>query len=118
MLDINLLRNDIAMGKMIVSAQHGYGLYKVKKGRDDKYSVELSSATTELRDKFLAIVAKDEALRGPAAAGASDSAHKLAMIYEDAGQYLESAARQEKVLALRASTGGRDWYGMRTCASA
>ena len=40
------------------------------------------------------------------------------MIYEDAGQYLESAARQEKVLALRASTVGRDWYVMQTCAKA
>jgi tetratricopeptide (TPR) repeat protein len=64
------------------------------------------------------VVKKVEALRGPTAAGASDSAHKLAMLYQDAGKYLESAARQEKVLALRESTGSPDWYVMHTCAMA
>jgi tetratricopeptide (TPR) repeat protein len=64
------------------------------------------------------VVKKDEALRGPVAAGASDSAHKLAMLYQDAGKYLESAARQEKVLALREAAGGPDSYVRTTCAMA
>jgi serine/threonine protein kinase len=65
------------------------------------------------------VVERDEVLRGPMAAGASDSAHKLAMVYEDAGKYLESAARQEKILALRrAAGGGPDWYVMYTCLKA
>jgi serine/threonine protein kinase len=62
------------------------------------------------------VIEKDEALRGPTAAGASLSAAVLAMTYEDAGKYLESAARQEKILALRASTVGPDWSVMLSCA--
>jgi serine/threonine protein kinase len=64
------------------------------------------------------VVETEEVLRGPTAAGASDSAHKLAMVYEDAGKYLESAARQEKILALRRAVVGPDWYVMYTCAKA
>jgi serine/threonine-protein kinase len=64
------------------------------------------------------LIEKDEILRGPTAAAASDSAHKLAMLYEDAGKFEESAARQEKILALRAGTGGPDFFVMYTCAMA
>jgi tetratricopeptide (TPR) repeat protein len=63
------------------------------------------------------VVEKDEALRGPTAAGASDSAAELAMVYMDAGKYLESAARLEKFLALRKHTIGLHWVEL-SCARA
>jgi len=47
------------------------------------------------------VVQKDEALRGPKAAGASNSAATLAAVYMDAGMCLESAARLDRVFALR-----------------
>jgi hypothetical protein len=60
----DLLRNNIRLEKLIAVAQHGCGLYGVTKGRDDKYSVDLTIATTKLREKFLETVAKDEATGG------------------------------------------------------
>jgi eukaryotic-like serine/threonine-protein kinase len=47
------------------------------------------------------VVEKEKALLGPTVAGASNSAHALAGIYQDAGMYVESAARLDKVFALK-----------------
>jgi tetratricopeptide (TPR) repeat protein len=65
------------------------------------------------------VVENEEALRGPTEAGASASAHILGMLYMDAGEYLESAARLQKVIALRKERDGQaDDLVLRTCALA
>jgi serine/threonine protein kinase len=67
---------------------------------------------------FEQVVEKDATLRGPTAAGASDSAHKLSMLYMDAGMPLEAAARLERVFALRKARSGPDSYVMHSWALA
>jgi tetratricopeptide (TPR) repeat protein len=64
------------------------------------------------------VIEKDTALRGAAAAGASDSAHKLAILYMDAGKPSEAADRMERVFAFRKAFSGRDTYVMHTWALA
>ena len=60
----DLLRNEIYLDKLIAVAHDGCGLYKVSKGRDDKYTVKLTDATQELRQNFLTDIANDAATGG------------------------------------------------------
>jgi hypothetical protein len=55
----DLGRNEIDMAQMLRLAQHGYGLYETKRGRDGRYTVDLSGATEELRRQFLGILKED-----------------------------------------------------------
>ncbi|MGH7391931.1 MAG: DNA-directed RNA polymerase [Candidatus Rokuibacteriota bacterium] len=60
----DLGRNEIDMAKMLRHAQHGYGLYEATKGRDGRYTVELTGATEERRQQFLDILKEDAAHGG------------------------------------------------------
>jgi serine/threonine protein kinase len=68
------------------------------------------------------VIEKEQTLRGPMAAGASENAHLLGMLYCDAGKCLEGAARLAKVVALRKAIAGSDnggtVYAMTSCAAA
>jgi hypothetical protein len=60
----DLGRNEIDMAKMLHLAQDGCGLYKTKRGRDGRYTVELTGATEGLRKQFLGILKEDAAHGG------------------------------------------------------
>jgi hypothetical protein len=65
------------------------------------------------------VVEKEQALSGPMAPGALGHASVLASLYMDAGNYLEAAARLEKVNALTKTLNGEDNDAvMRPCAVA
>jgi hypothetical protein len=60
----DLGRNEIDMAKMLRLAQHGYALYETKRGRDGRYTVELTGATEDRRRHFLDILKEDTAHGG------------------------------------------------------
>jgi hypothetical protein len=59
----DLGRNEIDMAEMLRLAQH-YGLYETKRGRDGRYTVELTGATEGRRRQFVNIIKEDAANGG------------------------------------------------------